>query len=774
MACAFMLPTIILSCLFLVPLTEQKKSTDTQLLLQLRKQLEYPIHLGAWNNTNDLCYAPTSPSQSITCDGSSVTELKIVGDKLAKPGRYVGYSVAGKTLSPGFSVDSFVTTLTRLTSLKVVILVSLGIWGPLPDKIHRLYSLEVLDLSSNFFYGSIPPKISAMKKLHTFSLDGNYFNDTVPDWFASLDNLMILSLRRNGLKGLLPGSISRVSTLTELALSGNSISGQIPNLSSLNSLETLDLGDNRLGSELPIMPKGVVTILLSKNLLAGEIPQQFGELDRLQHLDLSFNLLEGSPLAALFSLPNISYLNLASNMLSGSLPSSLTCSSELGFIDISSNKLTGELPSCLSSNSDRRVVKFNLNCLSLNTQHQRGANNCQLYNMNGKESKRKTTWLKVSIIGGIVLAMLLLLLVLFVSCKRNCHRAIAEKQQLPKSVPSTTGFSSELLSNARYISQAMKLGTPVLPTYRTFSLEELKEATNNFEGSAFIGEGSTGKLYKGRLDNGTFIAIRCLSLFKRYSIRNLKFRLDLLSKLRHPHLVCLLGHCIDTAQDDSSINRVFLIYEYVANGNLQSYLSAERSMERALKWPDRLVVLIGIAKAVHFLHSGIIPGLYNNQLKTKNILLDEHFIAKVSDYGLSIIMEEIYKHEARAEGQKPIQSKSPELEAVNLEDDVYSLGYILLEALMGPSVSEQGSEYCLKELAMLVTRQTEQTRVLDPVVLASASQDSLSIVISITSKCLYEESSRPSVEDVLWNLQYAAQVQATADGDRKSDIVSQA
>lgn len=79
---------------------------------------------------------------------------------------------------------------------------------------------------------------------------------------------------------------------------------------------------------------------------------------------------------------------------------------------------------------------------------------------------------------------------------------------------------------------------------------------------------------------------------------------------------------------------------------------------------------------------------------------------------------------------------------------------------------------CLQ--AMLVTRQTEQTRILDPVVLASASQDSLSIVISITSKCLYEETSRPSVEDVLWNLQYAAQVQATADGDQKSDIVSQA
>lgn len=85
------------------------------------------------------------------------------------------------------------------------------------------------------------------------------------------------------------------------------------------------------------------------------------------------------------------------------------------------------------------------------------------------------------------------------------------------------------------------------------------------------------QLYKGRIENGTFVAIRCLALFKRYSIRNLKLRLDLLSKLRHPHLVCLLGHCIDTAQDDSNVNRVFLIYEYVANGNLRTHLSGKNA-----------------------------------------------------------------------------------------------------------------------------------------------------------------------------------------------------
>ncbi|XP_074583566.1 putative inactive leucine-rich repeat receptor-like protein kinase At3g03770 isoform X2 [Curcuma longa] len=765
--------TIFLFCLFLFPLTQQFQSTHTQLLLQMRKQLEYPKLLDAWNTTDNLCYSPSSPNLSVTCNGSSVTELKIVGDKLAKPGRYDGYSVPGKTLSEDFVVDSFVTTLTRLTTLKVVILVSLGIWGPLPDKIHRLYSLEVLDLSSNFFYGSIPPKISAMTKIHTFSLDGNYFNGTVPGWFVSLTNLTVLSLQRNSLKGPIPDSIGRVSKLTELALSGNNISGKIPDLSRLSNLEMLDLRDNRLDAELPDMPNGMVTILLSRNLLAGEIPKQIGVLDRLQQLDLSFNFLEGVPPAALFSLQNISYLNLASNMLSGSLPESLTCSSHLGYVDISTNRLTGELPFCLISNANKMVLNFSWNCLSIDAQNQHDSRFCQSSSMNEKDS-RKNRPLLVAIVGGVLFALVLALLVLFVSCRRNFHRAIVEQRLLQKPPPdnSAAGISSELLANARYISQTMKLGTQVLPTYRTFSFEELKEATNNFEQSAFIGEGSIGKLYKGRLENGTFVAIRCLALFKKYSIRNLKLRLDLLSKLRHPHLVYLLGHCIDTEQDDSNVNRVFLIYEFVANGDLSTHLSEHR-LERALKWSDRLAVLIGIAKAVHFLHTGIIPGFFNNRLKTNNILLDEHLIAKVSDYGLSIITEEIYKHEAKAEGQTPNYRRSPHLEMTHLEDDVYSFGFILLEALMGPAFSKQGAEHCLKELAMLYASQTEQSRILDPV-LASSSQESLSIVISITTKCLSQESSRPSIEDVLWNLQYAAQVQATSDGEQKSDIISQA
>lgn len=442
---------VTLCCLLLVPRTQQLPSSQTQALYQLRKQLEYPKQLEAWNDTHlDFCAISMSPFLMLTCKDDSVTELKVVGDMIAKPGKFEGYSVRDHTLSQGFSVDSFVTTLTRLTCLRVVILVSLGIWGPLPDKIHRLYWLEVLDLSSNFLYGSIPPKLSAMTRLQTLTLDGNYFNETVPDWFSSLSNLRALSLQRNQLYGQLPFSIGGVETLTDLSVSGNHISGKIPDLSRLTNLKVLDMRDNELDSETPEMPKSLITILLSKNSLSGEIPQQFGELRRLQHLDLSFNLLEGTPPAALFSLPNISYLNLESNMLSGSLPSSITCGSQLGFVDVSTNRLSGDLPSCLSSNSNKRVVKFGGNCLNVDPQHQHDSTYCREDQKSGENSKIRDIELLVAFIGGISILFLLILVLSVLLCRRNCRRAIAEQRLLPKPLPdnSASGFSSEILANA--------------------------------------------------------------------------------------------------------------------------------------------------------------------------------------------------------------------------------------------------------------------------------------------------------------------------------------
>ncbi|KAG5251102.1 inactive leucine-rich repeat receptor protein [Salix suchowensis] len=728
----------LLSCFlwsFLNPGTHQLQSSQTQVLLQLRKHLEYPNQLEFWNNHGmDLCYLSPSTQVNMTCQDNVVTELRMVGDKPAMVNSFVGFAITSQTLSGNFSMDSFVTTLARLTSLRVLSLVSLGIWGPLPDKIHRLSTLEYLDLSSNYLFGSIPPKISTMVKLQTLNLDDNFFNDTIPDWFDSLSNLTILSLRNNQLKGPFPSSIQRVASLTDLILSGNDISGKLPNLDRLSKLNMLDLSENSLDSDLPSLPKGLVMAFLSNNSLSGQIPRQYSQLRQLRHFDMSFNELSGKIPASLLSLPSITYLNLASNMLSGSLPDYLTCGSKLQFVDVSNNRLTGGLPYCFTK-SGNRVVKFGGNCLSVDLHHQHAESSCMDAPVKRKHSGGRNTGVLAGVLAGISVIIVLLSFGLVMVHRRYCSRGTPEQHLLPKAEQdkSVTGFSEEILSSARFVSEAAKLGIQGLPACRSFTLEELKEATDNFNNSTILGDGSYGKLYKGILENGTRVAIRCVPSSMKYSMRNLKLRMDLLAKLRHPHLVCLLGH----------LKNVFLVYEYVSNGNFRAHLS-EDSPGKVLNWSERLAVLISVAKAIQFLHTGVIPGFFNNRLKANNILLNEHGIAKLSDYGLSIISE--------ASG--------------NCGDDVSSFGFILLESLVGPSVSARRDKLVPNELASCNSQEGRQ-KSLNPIVLATGSQESLSVVITITNKCICSESwNRPSFEDILWNLQYAVQVQATADGEQ--------
>lgn len=751
---------ISISWSFLILGTSQLQSSQIQVLQQLRKHLEYPNELELWNNAEqNICFLSPSTKVNVTCERDVVTELRIMGGRPSKMSNYLGYAIPKVTLSESFSMDSFVATLARLTSLRALSLVSLGIWGPLPDKINRLSSLEFLDLSSNFLYGSVPPRMATMVKLQTLRLDGNFFNGSVPDWLDSLSNLSVLSMSDNHLKGPFPASIGKIQTLNTLALSNNKISGDLPDLSNLSSLKMLDLSWNELDSKLPNLPRALSMALLNNNSFTDEIPQGFKKLNNLQHLDLSLNHLQGRLPTILFSLPNIGYLNLASNELIGSLPHLLSCGEKLEFADLSNNRLTGEIPKCLS----RVTAQFYGNCLTVGI-NQHPQSYCTKLQQKKNSSSAKSALTLVGVVGGIIVVLGLLAFGFLVIYKRFGPRGCQEQSLLQKQVleNNVTGVTSEILANARYISVAAKSGTQGIPACRTFSLEELKEATKNFDTSTLMGEGSRGKMYRGTLQNKTLVAIRCLSLSSKFTTRNLKLRLDLLAKLRHPHLVCLLGHCIDNGhgpKPDSGGNKVYLVYEYVPNWNLRSHLS-DFGQVRALKWLERLVILTDIVKAVQFLHTGIIPGFFNNRLRTNNILLDEHRRAKLSDYGLSIIYDD------DEFGGKGASDKSWQMKI--LEDDIYCFGFILLESLIGPSVAAKKKAVLLTEMASLGSEEG-QRRVIDPIVLSTSTNESLMTVISITNKCLSSESStRPSFEDVLWNLQYAAQVQATADGDQRS------
>lgn len=80
-------------------------------------------------------------------------------------------------------------------------------------------------------------------------------------------------------------------------------------------------------------------------------------------------------------------------------------------------------------------------------------------------------------------------------------------------------------------------------------------------------------MFRGQLKNGSLVAIRCVEMKKRYSTQNFVHHIELISKLRHRHLVSAIGHCFECSLDDSSVSKVFLVFEYVPNGTLRSWIS---------------------------------------------------------------------------------------------------------------------------------------------------------------------------------------------------------
>ncbi|XP_077247737.1 leucine-rich repeat protein kinase family protein isoform X2 [Tasmannia lanceolata] len=749
--------------LILIPHTYQLQSSHAQTLLRIQRLLDFPPVLSSWNNSTDFCNTEPDSSLAVVCYEETITQLHIIGKN-------------GSPMLPrNFSIDSFFTTLVRLPTLKVLSLVSLGLWGPLPTKINRLSSLEILNISSNFFSGIIPLEVSSLRNLQTLILDDNMFSGRVPDWLSALPLLAVLSLKNNSLSGSLPNSLRTLETLRVLVLSSNRLSGEVPDLCSLSNLQVLDLESNSLGPLFPSLGSKVVTLVLRKNRFSSSIPSNVTSFYQLQRLDISFNRFVGPFPLSLLSLPSIQYLNIAGNRLTGMLFENMSCNAELGFVDFSSNLLTGRLPMCLVSNSKSRVTLYARNCLANTAQNQHPRWFCQNEALAVGISHHKQTKVRAykvvvltSIVGAVVGGLMIVGLSTLLVLRRMREKKVVKRPPRRLIVENaSSGFPSKLLSDARYISQTVRLGALGLPPYRTFSLDELEEATNNFETSTFMDEGSHAQMYRGRLNDGSLIAIRCLKLKKRQTTQNFVHHIELIKKLRCRHLVSALGHCFECYLDDSSVSRIFLVFEYVPNGTLRSNISVGVARQ-TLTWTQRIAAVIGVAKGIQFLHTGIVPGIFANDLKITNVLLDQNLVAKISSYNLPVLAENTTREVGMSRAKDLSVSGR-----IKHEDkiDVYDLGVILLEIIAGRPITSQSEvdEIKIQLQASAMADEAGRRSIVDPAVLDACLDESLKTVMEICIRCLSKEpTERPSIEDVLWNLQFAAQVQDTWRGDSQS------
>ncbi|CAL9202449.1 unnamed protein product [Musa hybrid cultivar] len=691
-------------------------------LLRLQRLLEYQPPLAGWSNATALCYLPASLSLSISCSGGRVTGLSIVG-------------VADRPLSANFSSDSLFTTLARLSGLTTLSLVSLGLWGPLPGKVDRFSSLQALNLSSNYFSGPIPPAISNITSLQNLCLTGNSFNGTVPD-------------------------LSPLTTLTELDLSGN-----------------------HLGPEFPYVSSSLVSLLLQNNSFQDRLPPRLASFGHLQKLDLSSNHLHGRIPAFLFSLPSMQYLDLSGNRMTGEVPANSPCGSQLAYVDISDNLLVGGLPSCIQANSSNRVVLSSGNCLNsddFELQHpnsycNQGAMAAILPSANKISGSKSKLGLILGIVGGVVAgAVLIGLLVFLLFRKIRTEDAEVSTFHTPTAGKSLMQVAPRSTAEARHMSHAMRIGTLGLMPYHVFSMEELEEATDSFDSSNLIEDGPRGQSYKGWLRDGSCIIVRCLKLKQKLSRQSLFQYMEIVSKLRHRHLVSIVGHCIVSSQDGANtMDTIFLVSEYINSGTLRDQLSEWREHE-TMKWPQRVSAVIGVARGIQFLHTVAVPGIVGNDLNMDNILLDQTLTTKIRNYNLPTLPN--FKNN-RVGCDIPLTNAADKGDLGSVEngekEDIYQLGLILLEVIAGKSA---GSKYELDSLRhklqkILVENPANLKGLMDPAIRESSALDSLRTAVEISLSCTSRDpKQRPSIDDVLWNLQYSVQVQDGWTSSERLDI----
>ncbi|KAL3645858.1 hypothetical protein CASFOL_011038 [Castilleja foliolosa] len=289
---------------------------------------------------------------------------------------------------------------------------------------------------------------------------------------------------------------------------------------------------------------------------------------------------------------------------------------------------------------------------------------------------------------------------------------------------------------------------------RRFSLIEIQLATANFSDGHLIGRGGFGKVYKGLIDSGqTTVAVKRLKSNSMQGANEFLMEIETLSELRHVNLVSLIGYCNEHRE-------MILVYDYMARGTLSDHLYNNVS---SLTWKQRLNICIGVGRGLDYLHTG--NGIIHRDVKTSNILLDNNFVAKVSDFGLA-------KHEDRKNklSQSHISTRVKGTKGyldphylhtrkLTRKTDTYAFGVVLFEILCGrPAVDLSVAED--KHILTIWARDKINKGEVDQIVVSSLRKDmspaSLRTFVGVAERCLDDNpKKRPTMSQVVQQLELA-------------------
>ncbi|EOA34297.1 hypothetical protein CARUB_v10021813mg [Capsella rubella] len=244
----------------------------------------------------------------------------------------------------------------------------------------------------------------------------------------------------------------------------------------------------------------------------------------------------------------------------------------------------------------------------------------------------------------------------------------------------------------------------------SFSLKQIKVATDNFDPTNKIGEGGFGPVHKGTLTDGTVIAVKQLSSKSKQGNREFLNEIGMISALQHPHLVKLYGCCVEGDQ-------LLLVYEYLENNSLAQALFGPQETQIRLNWPTRQMICMGIARGLAYLHDESRLKIVHRDIKATNVLLDKELNPKISDFGLAKLDEEENTHmSTRIAGTYGYMAPEYAMRG-HLTDkaDVYSFGVVALEIVHGKSNTSSRSKTDIFYLLDWVHILREQNKLLEVV-----------------------------------------------------------
>ncbi|KFK31438.1 hypothetical protein AALP_AA6G111800 [Arabis alpina] len=666
-------------------------------------------------------------------------------------------------------------SLGLVKSLTVLRLDRNRLRGDIPSSLNNLTSLQELYLANNRLTGSMP-NLTSLTNLYTLDVSNNFLTVApVPSWIPSLQSLSTLRMEGIQLDGPVPASLFSPRQLEIVYLKRNLINETLDfgtNYSQM--LDFVDLRNNDITGYKPAANSTIQAVMLADNQVCKDAANKLSPYCVGVQPNFNYSTLPthcsrpcGSgreqnqgchcmyPLTGVFTLRSPSFSGFNKTYFK-TLQENIADYFNKDKYPVASVEIKG----VTENQADYHLLitllifpkdqdRFNqtgmdsvLSAFSLQDYKPPPPRfgpyvfNAEPYSQVPGGSNSGNTGIIIGAVVGVAV-LLLLLTIAGIYALRQKQRAKRARDQL-----NPFGKWDKIKNN---------VDAPRLMGAKAFTFEEMSKCTNGFSQANDVGGGGYGQVYKGKLPSGQLIAIKRAQQGSMQGGLEFKTEIELLSRVHHKNVVKLLGFCFDQSEQ-------MLVYEYIPNGSLRDGLEGKNGIK--LDWTRRLKIALGSGKGLAYLHELADPPIIHRDVKSNNILLDEHLTAKVADFGLSKLVGDPEKAHVTTQVKGTMGYLDPEYYMTNQlteKSDVYGFGVVMLELLTGKSPIDRGS-YVVKEVKKKMDKSKimyDLQEMLDTGIIAnSGNLEGFEKYVDVALRCVEPEGvNRPTMGEVVQDIE---------------------